>query len=483
MTTLKRVSIKERIDHITRDKIHPTQAVTTIGEVLNDDDYGMVPEMTTDDASQHRVFSEQEAKPPQMWSTHPANRDREDNAKNQYIAAEIDQRSAWLVFKDASAIREQISLSFYKSAKVDEFEEVAAADAVLQRFDRTSYTSQYRGMYLSRSPVRNFKHLDDILQSADINQINQQTLSNLYSESLAEQLELARRLDSERATLEALSSGALKPSGGIIRHRGEELKKSDIPDAIEQVARERRQVANQLKTHDANCRQAHLLAAKEIDESWYDYQLHLIHLLHCAEHLKTIAQNEQALLVNTWQVITADGQIGHFEKRRMLKVCQQIQSKMREISDIANQVDLPPIISQIANIKNWQEQMPKFQITNVDKKNWPDWCSAASQLMDDFTYVMGLIQAITLEELLQNEKALAEHYCNETKPEPAPQTGKVPQSYPVLMPGEEHVLQRKLDLWNRFQLAQGVAPTIMRSLVSLGIVGGTIYCGLLGVNI
>ena len=48
------------------------------------------------------------------------------------------------------------------------------------------------------------------------------------------------------------------------------------------------------------------------------------------------------------------------------------------------------------------------------------------------------------------------------------------------MPGQEHVLQRKLDLWNRFQLAHGAGPTLLRLVVALGIVGGTIYSGVLG---
>ena len=44
-----------------------------------------------------------------------------------------------------------------------------------------------------------------------------------------------------------------------------------------------------------------------------------------------------------------------------------------------------------------------------------------------------------------------------------------------------YVLQRKLDLWNRFQLAHGVGPTLMRVMVSVGIVGSTIYIGLFNV--
>jgi len=458
------------------------QAVTTIGKVLSDESYGVVPLAQSEDASRHRVFSEQDAKPPQMWSTHPANRDREDNAKLQYIAADIDQRSAWLVFSNPESLRDNISLNFYNADKVKELDVVLAKDAVIKRFDRPSYASEYRGAFLSRSPVRNFSSVDGMLKTAGIKQVNAEVFSKLYTESIAHQLEKARSLDSERYTLEALASGHLKPSGGIIRHRGEELKKSDIPAVIEEIANERKQVANTLKEHDANCRQAHLLAAKELEPAWHNYLVSLINLLHCTLHLSAIASNEHALLTNTWQVITADGQIGYFEKRRILRVCEQVQSKMREVSSIALKITLPPSIAEELGLNDWQAQFPKFDIANVDNKNWPDWCQAASQLMDNYQYVMDSVYSVTLDALLGNEKAIEQHYCNSTLPDAAPQAGECPEEYPVLMPGEEHVLQQKLDLWNRFQLAHGVGPTILRLVISIGIVGGTIFSGLFSLN-
>ncbi len=459
------------------------KAVSTIGRVLNDQNYGVVPEPQCNDISQHRVFSEQTAKPPQMWSTHPANRDREDNAKNHYIAAEIDERSAWRVFADPEALRQKISLNFYNADKVTEMEEVAADAAVAQYFNKTSYSSAYRGTYLSRSPVRNFASVDELLKAATVDGEAKSILQNLYPASIADQLENARSLDAERDTLQALASGELKPSGGVIRHRGKELKKSEIPEAIEQIAKERKAVADQLKKHDANCRQAHLLAARQLGNGWEDYLLCLIKLLHCTEHLRAVVNNEQALLVNTWQVITADGQIGHFEKRRILNVCQQTQETLRNVSAYMNQINLPESIAETTGINNWVEQCPKFDLADVNKKNWGEWCQAASQVMDDMAYALSIVQSTALETLIKSEQTVALHIANGTSPDAAPSAGSCPAGYPVLMPGTEHVLQSKLDLWNRFQLAHGFTPTLLRLLVALGIVGGTIYSGFVGFNL
>ena len=456
------------------------EAISTIGKVLNDETYGVAPGVSDGAASEHRVFSEQLAAPPQMWSTHPPNRDREDNAKNVYVPADIDERSAWLIFRDAAELREKISLGFYNADTVHELETAHAGEAVAQRFNKASLSSRYRGTYLSRSPVRNFESVDEILQSAGLTGGDGQTLEQLYPDSIAERLEHFRSLEAERHTLEGLASGELKPSGGVIRHRGEELDIADIPDAIEQVADERAAVAEELKQHDANCRQAHLLAARLLGRGWEDYLLGLIRLLHCTEHLNAVVNNEHAFLVNTWQVITADGQIGYFEKRRMLAVCQQTQETMRSVSACAQQIVLPDSIAEATGIDDWAEQFPRFEIDDVTKANFADWCNVGSRMMSNLAHALGIVRSAALEELINVETMVRRAGAEGSDPGAAPQAGSTPGGYPVLLPGKEHVLQRKLDLWNRFQLAHGFGPTTLRLLVSIGIVGGTIYSGVLG---
>ena len=46
------------------------------------------------------LFTPEDDGTPQMWATHPSNYDREQNAKAYYIRSTIDNRSAWVLFKD-----------------------------------------------------------------------------------------------------------------------------------------------------------------------------------------------------------------------------------------------------------------------------------------------------------------------------------------------------------------------------------------------
>jgi len=80
--------------------------------VLDDKSYGQPPAPTGNEEA-HRVFENETARPPQMWSTHPPNSDREANAKTVYVKAVKDDRSAWLLFKDADKLRRGLSLKIY----------------------------------------------------------------------------------------------------------------------------------------------------------------------------------------------------------------------------------------------------------------------------------------------------------------------------------------------------------------------------------
>lgn len=458
-----------------------TATIKEMRRVLDDANYGATPELSETEAQNHRVFNEQSARPPQMWATHPANRDREDNAKATYVAANIDIRQAWELFKNAAELRNKISKSFYSSDEIVKMEKALSSEAVAKRFDKPSYSPEYRGTYLNRSPVRNFSDTNEIISNGIKGTSAAASLDDLYPEHLSEDLEAARNLDIERDTLEALQRGDLKPSGGVIRHRGEEIRKNEISEAIKEIVADRKFIADKLKSHDSNCRQAYQIAAEKIGHGWKEYHLSLINLLHCTEHIYARVDDEHALFINTWQVITADGRIGWLEKKRLLKVCNQVQAVMKEVSARIVEIQLPLPIAEDIGVEDWVKQSPTFDLVDIDKKNWDQWCPAASDSISQFTNAMGILSSVALEELISSEQLIHKFFIENSEPEQAPKPASSPKKYPLLIPGNENVLQRKLDLWNRFQLAHGVMPSLARALVSLGIVGGTIYGGVIGI--
>ena len=81
---------------------------------------GEVPELPTSNLASHRIFTDEIAQPPQMWSTHPPNTAREENAKRIYIPSVIDETSAWTFFSDKKQLSEQLTRYVLESAHQDE---------------------------------------------------------------------------------------------------------------------------------------------------------------------------------------------------------------------------------------------------------------------------------------------------------------------------------------------------------------------------
>jgi len=445
------------------------ETVAAMQQLLDDQSYAVTPPIPTGKAAaEHRVFSEDMARPPQMWATHPANRDREDNAKARYIPTEMLEHSAWKVFIDVEHLCREISMSLYNHEHRSTLEDIEETDAVMRHFSAPSLHPRFRGNFLNRAIMRNFASLDEIWQSGEISADASTSISKLYPEHLKTQLAAVRDLSAEIATLQALQLGELKPSGGVIRHRGNELKKADVPHVVTELNAELRELNTVLKHHDASCRRAHLQTAEALQAGWPEYLKSLVGLLHWGQHLHAVIENERSLLVNTWLVITADKQIGYFEKRRMIRVASHVQAKMREVSECVQQLSSP------------EQQLPQFAILDVDEDNWADWCAEADQQIQQLSRFAHWLSEFALQELIKTEQMLALQLneSSETPIDAAPMPAVLPTQYPILLPGQEHVLQRKLDLWNRFQLAQGVLPSTGRLVVAASIVGGTIYAGL-----
>jgi len=134
----------------------------------------------------------------------------------------------------------------------------------------------------------------------------------------------------------------------------------------------------------------------------------------------------------------------------------------------------------VQQLSSPEQQLPQFAILDVDEDNWADWCAEADQQIQQLSRFAHWLSEFALQELIKTEQMLALQLneSSETPIDAAPMPAVLPTQYPILLPGQEHVLQRKLDLWNRFQLAQGVLPSTGRLVVAASIVGGTIYAGL-----
>jgi hypothetical protein len=210
-----------------------TRIINRVRDILNQPHYGGVPPLPAAERANHRVFKAQLAQPPRMWSTHPPNEEREQNAKQRYVEAPIDARSAWDLLDNAQGLREQLSAHVLRNAKDLQPNDMAVSLQTLDKqYDRAYLNRSYRGAYLGRSIVRGAQTPAELYAQPIAADDIRRTLDSLYAESLGAQIEQLSELQEEKAALEALRDQVATAPGGIMRHRGSELQRTDLSGAI-----------------------------------------------------------------------------------------------------------------------------------------------------------------------------------------------------------------------------------------------------------
>jgi len=264
--------------------------------ILDDAEYGEVPPIPEKNSASHRVFTADFAQPPQMWSTHPANHLREENAKSIYIKGSLDQQSAWCVFVNSDELRKQFTKYALEGMDKPVCPSKEAIEELDKTFDKHYLNPEYRGVYLGRSFVSEIPTIEDITDS----------------------LEKSRNLKKECSLLKALKNRQFEPMDGVIRFRGDIIKRSGLSEAIETVDADLQNIEKDLFIHDQKCRTYHKALATEHGNGWPAYLQGIATLVHYADHSFRNLIDAHDRFQNTLQVVLADGNVSSGERRRLL---------------------------------------------------------------------------------------------------------------------------------------------------------------------
>jgi Zn-dependent protease with chaperone function len=448
-------------------------------EVLDDPSYGEIAPPPATSPEEHRVFKTSLAQPPRMWSTHPANSEREQNAKRTYIPAAIDERSAWELFDDVPGMKQRMTAHIFRTvtdAQVLPLEESLAK--LDEKFDRAYYDPAYRGAYLGRALTNHCRSTDDlygpVLGDAHI----VPELDAIYPGTLADDLERLRSLEEECQSLKALQEGFLTAPGGIIRHRGKELRRADLQQAIDESQEELERVRSAVLAHDKRCRSVHLSAAKQLGNGWDDYLKGLLAVLHYSEHNEANLHDAYGAMSNVLSVVTADGRVSGGERKRLLNAGIEVHNALRHVhEDEGRRIQLDRTLLRRLKVESWQAALGEFNLPLPDDKNLGDWIQAIGSWVGSAVSVLSALRQAALEQLLLVEAQVARFVRTKMQPGAAPAASVIPAQYPVFVPGSERPRQKKLDLWDRFHVADGMAPTLARLTVACGIIAAVLSVG------
>lgn len=442
-------------------------------KILNDPLYGKVVNIPQQQPEQHRVFTADIAQPPRMWATHPYNHEREKNAKKIYVPGVLDNRSSWIIFDDANALKKKFTQRLLERFKLEFKPDDEIFAELDKRYTHEYLNGRYRGAYLGRSFVRSSqKHHQ--LYDIKIDSV-QNALSALYPEALIAKLDSLRMLEKERNLLIALRDGFYTPPDGVIRFRGKEVKKRELPALIETLTDECSAAHQEVLKHDMECRTAHMLAARKLGKGWDKYLNGLLALLHYADHQHANIVDSRALMNNTYAVVTADRNVSKRELDRLVKAGHEVFSALYAVYQGAQQVNLPPAVLEKLEIENWSAALGEFTFVPPTRENMSNWLNAVDSWINSALGWLGALRQISLAHLLQTETRVAVWISKGEATEDAPEAATIPTEYPTLTPGEERELQKRLDLWDKFQTADGFGAAMFRLLIAGSIIGGALF--------
>lgn len=453
-----------------------------VKRILDDDTYDNPPPLPGSKVDEHRVFKAKTAHPPQMWSTHPANNAREDNAKKIYISAPLDERPAWVLFKNPKSLREKMTSDILNSSSLEGVKTVDIKETMRtldKKYKKQMYNRRYNGVYLGRSVVRNFASVADMYKHYKDGQNLTEGFKVLYSKSFAKKLEQWRNLEEEKETLEALYDGRLKAPDGVFRHQGNKIKRRKLPSIIAELGEEIEKIRREINSQDMQIRGINRAAAKQLGKSWEQYLLSLGALLHYAEHSRDDVNDARAQINNVWAVITADGKVSKSEQKRLLKSANDVFETLTSIESNKTEVVLCPKVASNMDIEKWTDVLSEeFKLPAPTDDNINDWLTAIDSWFDYFGIALDSLSQHTLEVLLTTEAYIEKCYLVKKQPGDAPAPGKLPRYYKVLLPEAERELQKKLGWWDRFQIADGLIPGLARFSVAGAIFGSIFFFGI-----
>lgn len=458
---------------------------TRIGEhkrrVLNDPLRGRVPELPSD-ASTHRLFSEEIAQPPRMWATHPPNNEREENAKRTYIRAEANQESAWTLFRDPQQQCESLTQYLFSDVqKSGEFKPMSTAEALAEvdkQFSRESYDAVYQGAYLGRPVTIGVASADQLQSDLPPRDAIDQGLTELYPDSLQDNISEYRNLLEELALLEAIQDGHYDATGGVIRHRGQTYNRAELPQLIANVRQDRDDALARIEDHDKKCRTFHNAAARYAGRGWQDYHRSLTKLLHYAEHVESDLKDAHAHLANLTTMSLAAGHVNAKKIRRLVASANDLQGAMAEIDRQSESIVIPAAIAEDLEVEKWREALDKLELPPADEQNIGQWLDVVDSWVIPMGEKLAALRKSALEELLKTERQIARIYREEAEAcEAPPRCAEVPPAYATRTRGSERPKQKRLDWWSRFTLADGTAPAILRFAVAFSIVAAVVTAG------
>lgn len=403
------------------------------GRMLDDGDYGRVP---TQPGGPNRLFDTADSAVPQMWRTHPLNHEREARAKADYRPSEVDGRSAWSLFENAVALREQVTRRLIEAPDgAKPMDEAGLQTELDERFGGELLQPRYRGAYLGRALTRHVAEPGQLVGALPEAADGIQRLAALYPASLGEAVRRWRRVDADK-----------EPA-------------------------EHAELLAELRRHDEVARATHLALARALGDGSEARLRGLLAQLHYAEHTAANLRDLRGVLAHTVRV-ESTGRVSEAGRMRVRDAGGLLQHALSQLYADAPDVVLDEGTRKRLEVDSWAAGLGELKLGPPDISHLGDWLGVVDSWMDLAERALNGLRGAVLAELLAVESRVASQQPDAGAIQPA-----VPRSYATLLDGAERPRNLTPSLWARFLAAEGRGAAAARVAVAGGIVVGVLGFG------
>jgi len=452
-----------------------TNAIKHMAVVLNNPAYGVSPkpEEAGDNRAAFRVFKEQIAQAPKMWRTHPSNIDREKNAKANYIKTEADERSPWLLFKNAEATKTRVTNLLYRNLKIEttplsDEESITLHD---QEFRRSFMLPKYRGVYLSRPLFLDYTYVEDTYDmQTEMHELDQK-FTELYHDSLQEHLTTLKKLEEEIALLEGINNKTLNATQGKkINYRNSQISRKDLPVAIAQAKREAKTEQDKIDGHNHLCRNVHYAAAQKMGKGWPEYLLSVARLVHYCEHNR---KNIEVLTQYYYEVLDVTLKTKNRSESDilyLLNVANSLYSAIEPVYNKSVEIEVGQAIIDKMGGKKLEDHLEPLKLGAPRMDNINTWVGVVGGWVDLAIKGLTVMHEAALDELLLTEEYIKESYASTFPVKEAPEPIVIEEDYKKYNPNQKRTVNKKPDLFSRFYHGEGLGFTIARAGVAASVI-------------
>ena len=308
---------------------------------------------------------------PAMWSSHPPNHHREANAKRKYFAAPADERSPWLLFDNAEALRSRLSQAFYKHALGKPAKGKLAEPGHVQAFidaerAETSYDPKYYGLFDNRRlQIGDPATVPDFDPDANLPAY----FAAFPPRDLAEVMAAHEKRQGEMQLIAGLKSGNLTLKGSSFPFRDRQATQKEVPKLFDKVNAELEADSALFAGWDRAMYAAHYQAAHRLDPARadelrkrYEFQLAVQNWIGELNHRQQILE------------LTLGGlggkEIQQDEFRQLTSRLQDAADQVEECLTSAKSISCPEMssvpagtpLSDLVGNENWSR--PRFRGNN-----------------------------------------------------------------------------------------------------------------------